>query len=263
LVAELGDKAPPLPKQRTLDNTREPDDTMVAENDEEVIQDTNVDEFADYFLNKTTPKILITTSMNFDRKGKLTLPFIRDLVRVFPNMRYRRRKNYKLTEIVEFCKAEGYTDIIVVNEDRRIPHSIILCHLPNGPTAFFRLTSVLRRKNIHNSAEPTDHFPELILNNFNTRLGYTVGRMLSAMIPPCPEFEGRRVMTFHNQRDFIFFRQHRYIFDSLEKARIQEIGPRFCLKLKHIQHGTFDSKFGEYEWVPKKDLQTSRRRFFL
>jgi len=87
--------------------------------------------------------------------------------------------------------------------------------------------------------------------------------MFSALLPPCPEFVGRRVMTFHNQRDFIFFRQHRYIFDSTEKARLQEIGPRFTLKLKHLQHGTFDSQFGEYEWVPKKDLQTSRRRFFL
>jgi len=265
LKAELGDEAPPeaFPKQRTLDNTREPDDTMLVPNDEEVQMDTAVDEFADYFANKSTPKILITTSLNYNQKGRLTKPFINDLMTMFPNMFFRPRKKYKLTEIVEFCKKDGYTDIIVINEDRKHPHSLILCHLPDGPTAFFRLTSIVKSNNIYNRAQPSDHFPELILNNFNTRLGVTVARMLSALVPPSPEFEGRRVMTFHNQRDFVFFRQHRYIFDSPEKARIQEIGPRFTLKLKTLQHGTFDSTFGEYEWVPKKDLQTSRRRFFL
>jgi len=252
-----------MPQQRTLDNTREPDDTFVVANDEEVQLDTAVDEFSDYFANKTTPKILITTSRNYDRKGKLTVPFIKDLVKMIPNMIYRPRKNYKLKDVVDFCKGDEYTDIIVVNEDRKKPHSIIMCHLPDGPTAYFRLTNIVRPKYIFNVTDPTEHYPELILNNFNTRLGMSIGRMFSAILPQRPEFEGRRVITFHNQRDYIFFRHHRYIFDSVEKARIQEIGPRFTLKLKHLQHGTFDSDFGEYEWVPKKDLQTSRRRFFL
>jgi len=32
---------------------------------------------------------------------------------------------------------------------------------------------------------------------------------------------------------------------------MQECGPRFTLKLKSLQHGTFDTKGGEYEWVHK------------
>lgn len=35
---------------------------------------------------------------------------------------------------------------------------------------------------------------------------------------------------------------------------IQELGPRFTLKLRSLQKGTFDSKFGEYEWVHKVSL---------
>ena len=31
----------------------------------------------------------------------------------------------------------------------------------------------------------------------------------------------------------------------------QECGPRFTLKLLTLQHGTFDTKGGEYEWVHK------------
>jgi ribosome production factor 1 len=43
----------------------------------------------------------------------------------------------------------------------------------------------------------------------------------------------------------------------------QELGPRFTLKLLSLQKGTFDSRNGEFEWLPKKENKTSRRRFFL
>lgn len=49
-------------------------------------------------------------------------------------------------------------------------------------------------------------------------------------------------------RYFIFCR---YIFKNQKKAGLQELGPRFTLKLRSLQRGTFDSKFGEYEWVHK------------
>lgn len=32
---------------------------------------------------------------------------------------------------------------------------------------------------------------------------------------------------------------------------LQECGPRFTLKLISLQHGTFDTQGGEYEWVHK------------
>jgi ribosome production factor 1 len=45
---------------------------------------------------------------------------------------------------------------------------------------------------------------------------------------------------------------------------VQELGPRFTLKLKWLQEGTFDTQFGEYEWIHKrKEMDTSRRRFHL
>ena len=43
----------------------------------------------------------------------------------------------------------------------------------------------------------------------------------------------------------------RYVFKDNKKAALKELGPRFTLKLRSIQKGTFDSKFGEYEWVHK------------
>ena len=66
------------------------------------------------------------------------------------------------------------------------------------------------------------------------------------------------------------YRHHRYIFEEKERrgqksmvARLQELGPRFTLKLRSLQKGTFDSKGGEYEWLHKHEMDTSRRRFFL
>ena len=44
---------------------------------------------------------------------------------------------------------------------------------------------------------------------------------------------------------------NRYIFRNAKKVGLQELGPRFTLKLRSLQKGTFDSKFGEYEWVHK------------
>jgi len=50
-----------------------------------------------------------------------------------------------------------------------------------------------------------------------------------------PQFQGRQVVTLHNQRDFLFFRRHRYAFRSTERAALQEIGPRFTLKLRSLR----------------------------
>ena len=44
------------------------------------------------------------------------------------------------------------------------------------------------------------------------------------------------------------------------------MGPRFTLKLRSLQKGTFDSKLGEYDWIiqgKRHAMETSRRRFFL
>ncbi|KNZ74590.1 Ribosome production factor 1 [Termitomyces sp. J132] len=116
-------------------------------------------------------------------------------------------------------------------------YAITLVYLPNGPTAYFKLTSIELTKNIFGHARATPHNPELVLNGFVTRLGHAVGRMFQTMFPPLPEFQGRQVVTLHNQRDFLFFRRHRYAFRSTEKVALQEIGPRFTLKLRSLRKG--------------------------
>lgn len=101
--------------------------------------------------------------------------------------------------------------MLIINENRKEPDGLLVIHLPNGPTAHFkvsnvRITTELRK----NHKDITAHRPEVVLNQFSTRLGLTVGRMLGALFHYNPEFVGQRVVTFHNQRDYIFFRHYRF-----------------------------------------------------
>ena len=165
--------------------------------------------------------------------------------------------------------------------------------MTEGPTATFKLSNYLPSKGIHSHGRATEHYPELVLNHFTTRLGHRIGRLLMSLFPQVPEFEGRQVATFHNQRDFIFFRRHRYLFKPSEestpadtalsssstifrkrlqepekmakkvKVGLQEIGPRFTLKLRTLQKGTLLTKISEYEFIHKPGMDKEKTRFFL
>ncbi|KAF3835172.1 hypothetical protein F7725_027730 [Dissostichus mawsoni] len=226
----LGDKAPPKEVPKTIENQRVYDETTVDPEDEEIAFDEGTDEFSAYFNGLTNPKVLITTS---DRPRGRTVRFCEQLATVVPNAHVYYRRGLALKKIIPQCVARNFTYLMVINEDRKMPN-------------------------------PTEHSPEVILNNFTTRLGHSIGRLFAALFPQDPQFVGRQVATFHNQRDFIFFRFHRYIFKNEKRVGIQELGPRFTLKLRSLQKGTFDSKFGEYEWVLKRhEMDACRRKFQL
>ncbi|XP_056894451.1 ribosome production factor 1 [Takifugu flavidus] len=258
----LGDKAPPKEVPKTIENQRVYDETTVDPADEEVAFDEGTDEFSAYFHGLTNPKVLITTS---DRPRGRTVKFCNQLASVIPNAHVFYRRGLALKRIIPQCISRDFTYLMVINEDRKVPNGMVLCHLPEGPTAHFKVSNVRLRKEMkRRGKEPTDHYPEVILNNFTTRLGHSIGRMFAALFPQNPQFLGRQVATFHNQRDFVFFRFHRYIFKNEKKVGIQELGPRFTLKLRSLQKGTFDSKYGEYEWVLKRhEMDACRRKFQL
>ncbi|KAJ1518626.1 Ribosome production factor 1 [Coelomomyces lativittatus] len=246
---------------KTIETTKEYQDNIVGE-DEEIFADEDTDEFASFFNQGYSPKICITTNIG---PSKELRRFVPDFCSLFPTATTYKRRKFDIKEIVNFCKNRKFTDLIVIHEDKKQdgPNAVTLIHLPEGPTAYFRLTGIRSSKAISGRASATPHLPELILNNFNTRLGHTIGRFFASLFPPVPEFQGRQVVTFHNQRDFIFVRRHRYMFENKEKVNIQEIGPRFTLKLKWLQKGTFDTKFGDFEWKFSQKMERSRRKFFL
>ena len=266
---ERGEEAPEKLVPKTIDSMREYDETTVGgkegtEEDEEVEHDVGNDEFSTYFAKTYEPKVLITCSDNPHSK---TIAFMKELTRIIPNSEPKWRKNASVKKIVQQSKLKGFTDILVVNEDNRSPNGLIVSHLPDGPTAHFKLSNVKVTTDLKKDHRAISaHRPEVILNNFTTRLGHGVARMLASLFHYEPQFVGKRVVTFHNQRDYIFFRHHKYDFKTTEKVKLKEMGPRFTLKLRSFQKGTFDSKFGDYEWMisnRRHDMETSRRKFFL
>ncbi|KAN0066186.1 Ribosome production factor 1 [Thecaphora frezii] len=223
------------------------------------------------------PAILITTSMPSNtltphleslnaraQPAERTRDFIKELLNVFPGSEYRPRAKARgagLGKICGWARDRRYDAVIVVGENRKEPFALTIVSLPRGPTAFFRLTSLSMGKELYGHARPTQHTPELILNNFTTVLGHRVGGVLQSLFPKIPQLEGRQVVTCHNQRDYVFFRRHRYAFKSEDKTALQEIGPRFTLKLHSLKDslpkgaGVWDGKYkGEFAELEPDEL---------
>lgn len=252
----------------TIESLREKDQTEVSNlndsDNEELQKELELDDFSSYFERSYEPKVLITFADNPVTK---TRKFGLELSRIFPNALVKIRNKSSVKKICKSAEREQFTDVVIINEDRRKPNGLLVIHLPSGPTAHFKVSNVKLTSDIkRDHKEITKHRPEVILTNFTTRLGLTVGRMLGALFHHDPEFRGRRAVTFHNQRDYIFFRHHRYEFSKEGKrVKLRELGPRFTLKLRSLQEGTFDSKTGDYAWIisNKRHSMESRRRFFL
>jgi ribosome production factor 1 len=232
--------------------------------------------------NPPVPKILVTTSINSTLHYEAQL-----LTTMFPNSVYIPRSahryghKYSVREISSFAANRNYTAVIILNEDQKVPKGLDIVHLPQGPMFHFSISNWVEGKKLPGHGRATNHYPELILNNFRTPLGLLTAHLFRNMFPPQPEFQGRQVVTLHNQRDYIFLRRHRYIFrekrateksvvgpDGKEikgvediRAGLQELGPRFTMKLRRIDKGIQRSSGQEWEW--KGGMEKVRTKFQL
>merc|ERR1712107_423731 len=134
-----------------------------TEEDEEVEHDVGNDEFSSYFAKTYEPKVLITCS---DSPHSKTIAFMKEPTRIIPNSEPKWRKNTSLKKIVKQSMLKGFTDILVVNEDNRSPNGLIVSHLPDGPTAHFKLSNVKVTTDLKKDHRAISaHRPEVILNN--------------------------------------------------------------------------------------------------
>ena len=229
-----------------------------------------------------------------------TFALLADVLEFLPAATYYRRGGASMARLAAGAAEKGFTHLLVLNEGPRGADSLLVAHLPCGPTARFRLTSIRLARTIPGHGRAAAGVaPELVLAGFTTRLGTRVGRLLASLFPPVPAFRARQVATFHAQRDFIFFRHHRYVFeadaakakrqaavreanvtaaggdgaaavkDALPPgvcARLQELGPRFTLRLSALYKGLLAGPGAETEWVATraaKGAGANRRRFVL
>ncbi|CAF0802502.1 unnamed protein product [Adineta ricciae] len=174
------------------------------------------------------PKVIITTS--HDPSSKLK-QFSKELNRLIPNSQRINRGNYNSRQIVEACRSNQVTDLILVQETRGVPDVIQISHFPYGPTASFSLRQ--RTSNI---------------------LKYLF---------PVPKEDSHRTITFVNQDDFISFRHH--VYKKKEgQIELTELGPRFEMKLYQIKLGTIDQLDAcDTEWQYRPFMNTTKKRQFL
>mmetsp|Transcript_8116 Transcript_8116/g.30098 ORF Transcript_8116/g.30098 Transcript_8116/m.30098 type:complete len:316 (-) Transcript_8116:79-1026(-) len=214
----------------------------------------------DEYLNATLqdPKIMITTS--HDPSDGLRR-FMKEISLIFPGAHRVNRGKTNNETLIKTATELGYTDLIMVNEVRGIPSTLIVCHLPFGPTAMFTMYNVVMRHDTDIQTKVKEAKPHLIFHNFKTKTGKRCATILKYLFP-IPKEDSKRVMTFANNNDFISFRHH--IFKKTEgKVLLNEIGPRFELMLTKITLGTFEQKNAETEWVLRPYMNTAHKRQVL
>ncbi|CAG8565803.1 8535_t:CDS:2 [Funneliformis mosseae] len=174
------------------------------------------------------PKVLITTSR--DPSSRLS-QFAKEMRLVFPNSQRINRGNSVVKDLVNACKTNDVTDLIIVHEHRGEPDGLIVCHFPYGPTAFFSLHNVVLRHDIQDEGTVSEVFPHLIFHNFNSNLG-------------------RR-------------QHHVYVKINNKEVQLVEVGPRFEMRLYEIKLGTVDLKDADIEWVLRPYQRTAKKRDHL
>ena len=229
-----------------------------------------------------TPKILLTTSLNSTlHKEAQLLTTLFPFSTYIPRSSHRYSHKFSTKEISSFAANRAYTTLIVLQEDQKKPAGLTIVHLPSGPTFHFSISNWFEGKKLPGHGRPTEHIPEIILNNFRTPLGMLTAHLFRTLFPVQPELQGRQVVTLHNQRDYIFLRRHRYVFrekrtteknvvgpDGKEvkgvegiRAGLQELGPRFTLKIRRIDKGIQRASGQEWEW--KGRMEKVRTKFQL
>ncbi|KAI8866992.1 Brix-domain-containing protein [Ramicandelaber brevisporus] len=203
------------------------------------------------------PKVVITTSR--DPSSRLQ-QFAKEMRLVFPGSQRINRGGYVIKEVVDACRNSEVTDLIILHETRGQPDSMVVCHLPYGPTVKFTLFNVVLRHDIKDQGTVSEAFPHLIFNNFSSRLGGRINNVLKYLFPVPAKEDSKRVMTFSNDGDFISFRHHVYVKTGHKEVQLAEVGPRFEMRPYEIRLGTVDNADADVEWVLRPYMRTAKKR---
>lgn len=248
----------PLPKELAEDEKLQQDFRY-----DQTIDDVNANEEIDDEYSSTSgivdPRIIVTTSR--DPSTRLS-QFAKEIKLMFPQATRLNRGNLIMTNLSSACIKSGTSDLIVLHEHRGVPTSLTISHFPHGPTASFSLHNVILRHDIMNRGNVSEVNPHLIFDNFETKLGQRVMKILQNLFSPGTKKDSERVITFANRGDYISVRQHVYVRtkDSVELA---EVGPRFEMKLYELRLGTLDNKDADIEWQLRRFVRTANRKDYL
>lgn len=204
------------------------------------------------------PRVLVTTSR--EPSSRLA-QFAKELKLVFPNAERINRGNMVVADLVESCRKNDFTDIVVVHETRGEPDGLVICHLPFGPTVSFGVSGAVLRHDIKDRDIGTvsEAYPHLILDGFGSKLGDRVKTVLRHLFPE-PKADSKRVVTFANQKDFVSFRHHTYAMPrGKDSVELKEVGPRFEMRLYQVRLGTLDQPEAELEFALRPYMRSGKK----
>lgn len=99
---------------------------------------------------------------------------LQELRLLIPNSQRINRGGYELGQLIEACRTNGVTDLLIVQEHRGEPDGLIVSHLPYGPTAYFTISGTVMRHEVMGIGHCPQQYPHLIFHNFKTTLGKRV-----------------------------------------------------------------------------------------
>ncbi|KAJ3959119.1 snoRNA-binding rRNA-processing protein imp4 [Colletotrichum tropicale] len=213
------------------------------------------------------PRILVSTSR--DPSSRLAA-FSKEIRLLLPTSVRLNRGNLILDDLVQSCKSNALTDVVLLHEHRGVPTAITISHLPHGPTLSCSLHSVVLRHDIPGSirGSVSEAYPHLIFEGFKSRLGQRIVKILKHLFPPREPITnktkiGNRVVTFVNNEDTIEVRHHVFVRTSYDSVELAEVGPRMTMRPFEIRAGTLENKEGDVEWHLSQYTRTGRKKEYL
>lgn len=228
---------------------------------EDLVYAHEADEKEDEYSSGAEPKILITTSRS---PSSSLVRFAKSLKFIFPNAQKINRGKHAVRELADMARENGYTDLLMVSEHKGAPSSLIVSHLPHGPTAYFSLHHVVAKKGAEEGpGSLSTSAPGIIFENFASPLGARVKRILSGLFPPLAKrAKPRKVASFVNHEDFILFRQC-LVSASGGEVELEKISPEFDMRLYEIRAATLEVDYLDKEYVFRPYLNTARKKLYL
>jgi U3 small nucleolar ribonucleoprotein protein IMP4 len=109
---------------------------------------------------------MITTSRDPSSRLKM---FVKEPRLNFANSQSMNRGKYEMKHL-HSCRAND------VHEHRGAPDSLVVCHLPCGPSVYFTMTDVIRH-DIPDIVTVSEQYPHFIFHNFKTALDIRVSNI--------------------------------------------------------------------------------------
>lgn len=204
------------------------------------------------------PNLLLTTSRDPSSRLK---QFQKELSLLFGSATVINRGAYKVKDLYDLGIKNGFTDIVIVHENRGEPDGLIVSHLPVGPTLFFGLgNTVLRHDAKGMKGTISGSIPNLIFHNFNEeKIGRRLKMALQHLFSVNPIETSKRVVTFAASNEHISVRHHGYKKSDHIDIDVEELGPRFELRPYMIKLGNLLQSNSTIEWSLKTHINTSKK----